>query len=95
MNEDVKLVAWAWPRDLKPGVMAVVALDKLLPSDLELLLHSSTGDTITARTTVSGAAEVQPDDVVYVGGRGAFEVVRREGWPNNQVLLTLAAWPHR
>ena len=58
---------------------------------LELL--RSTGDTITVQV-VEGRAPLGPDELLYVGGRGAFEVARREDW-DGRVLLTLAAWPRR
>ncbi len=47
------------------------------------------------RKLADGTAPVHPDDLLYVGGRGAFEILRREVWPGERVLLTLAAWPRR
>lgn len=93
LSETVIMQAWIWPPDVHPGVMAVTALDRLSPPDLQFQLHGSTGDTISVVADLASAAEVCADDVIYIEQRGSFRVVRREGWPSGRVLLTLAAWP--
>jgi hypothetical protein len=66
---------------------------EVAPPDLTLRLPRSTGDTITVQV-VEGRVPLG-DELLYVGGRGAFEVARREDWGEGRVLLTLAAWPRR
>jgi hypothetical protein len=84
---------WVHARDVAEGVMPAVALDRLRPPDLHARLLSSTGDTITVEV-VEGVLPMG-DDLLYVERRGPYEVARRETWPGQQVLLTLAAWPRR
>jgi hypothetical protein len=33
--------------------------------------------------------------LLYVRGRGAFEVLRLEAWPERREMLVLRAWPSR
>jgi hypothetical protein len=70
----------------------VVTPGELKPPDLELVFLSSTGDTITVRV-IKGMVPADPRALLYVRGRGAYEVLRSEVWPKNRVQLTLAAWP--
>ena len=71
--------------------MVAVAPGELKPP-LQLRLVSSTGDRMTVQV-VKGRAPVVPDALLYVRGRGAYELLRREAWPHERVQLTLAAWP--
>jgi hypothetical protein len=69
-----------------------VAPGELVPPDLQLLLLSSTGDTITVRV-LRGIVPAGQKALIYVRGRGAYEVLRSEAWPKQHAQLTLAAWP--
>jgi hypothetical protein len=75
------------------AVAVHIAQDELEPPELTLRLLRSTGDTITVQV-VEGQTPLDPDELLYVGGRGAYEVARREDW-GGRVLLALAAWPRR
>ena len=98
MSRDSILPAWEFPRSTSLTEMVSVAREMVavapgeLKPPLQLRLVSSTGDTITAQV-VKGRAPVVPDDLFYVRGRGAYEMLRREVWPGERVRLTLAAWP--
>jgi hypothetical protein len=39
---------------------------------------------------VDGTAPLDPEAVLYVERRGTFALVRREEWPGERTLLTLA-----
>lgn len=87
------VAAWIYSRDLAQDVMPTVAIDRLAPPDLRARVLRSTGDTLTVQ--VDEGALPNGNELVYVERRGAFEVARREAWPEGRVLLTLAAWPRR
>jgi hypothetical protein len=72
--------------------MAAIGERELVPPDLLLLLLRSTGDTITVMV-VRGTVPVDPRDLIYVRGRGAYEVLRSGAIPSHRRQLTLAAWP--
>jgi hypothetical protein len=80
------------------GAVTRRAMDGAAPADFTADLVSGTGDTITVRV-VSGAPSRDPELMVYVERRGAYELVRREEWPPSgggeraRVHLTLRAWP--
>jgi hypothetical protein len=80
---------WEFERDDDLGAVARHAMDGTAPAD-----------TITLRV-VSGTPSRNPGMTVYVEGRGAYEVLRREDWPPRQddvhhrVQLMLRAWPSR
>jgi hypothetical protein len=88
------LTAWTFDRDAWSTLRITVYLDGIEPPELALRLLRSTGDTIAVEV-VEGRVPLGPDELLYVGGRGAYEVARREEWPGGRVLLTLAAWPGR
>ncbi len=90
MASEGLLSAWEWHSDVDIGVAALVALDRLVPPDLDVRLLSSTGDHLSVEV-VRGAAPVPADALWYVETRGAFEVVRREDGPDGRVVLSLAA----
>jgi hypothetical protein len=91
---------WEFERDDDLGAVARHAMDGTAPADFTANLVASTGDTITLRV-VSGTPSRNPGMTVYVEGRGAYEVLRREDWPPRQddvhhrVQLMLRAWPSR
>jgi hypothetical protein len=90
------LDAWEFDRELGPQLAAGVALDQLAPADVEVVQISARGDVITVQI-VEGAV-LDPASVLYVAGRGLFEILRLEAWPpvaggEARVLLTLKAWP--
>jgi hypothetical protein len=93
-NVAARVELWQFPRDFDRGAATQIAQDGLAPPDARGHLLSSTGDTLTMQL-VDGRISEDAGMVVYAGGRGAFEVVRREVWPKGRVLLTLAAWPRR
>jgi hypothetical protein len=88
----------AWILDgeaLDLGAVASAAQDGALGEpDLQLALLSSTLDTITVQV-VDGVGPVDAASLLYVSGRGAYDLLRLEAWPGPRVLLTLAAWPRR
>lgn len=90
---DGLLAVWLHPADADVGVMARAALDMTEVPDLQARFIASTGDTITLQL-VDGRAPLG-HELLYVQGRGAYELVRVERWPAGQVLLGLAAWPRR
>ncbi len=90
MASEGLLGAWEWHSDVDIGVAALVALDRLVPPDLDVRLLSSSGDRLSVEV-VRGAAPVPADALWYVETRGAFEVVRREDGPDGRVVLSLAA----
>jgi hypothetical protein len=94
MTPDAPLAAWIIECDVVDlGAVVRSAQDgELGQPDLELRLLSSTGDTIAVQV-VDGVVPVDPAALLYVAGRGAYELLRRETWPGPRVLLTLAAWP--
>jgi hypothetical protein len=73
--------------------MARAALDGA-PAQIAVRLVSSTGDTVTVQV-VAGEEPLEPGALVYLERRGAYELVRREPWPEGRVLLKLRAWPTR
>jgi hypothetical protein len=91
---------WEFERDDDLGAVTRRAMDGPTPPDFTVDLVTSTGDTITVRV-VSGVPVRDPELLVYVERRGAYELVRREDWrPSGdgeraRVLLTLRAWPNR
>jgi hypothetical protein len=98
VSRDAILPAWEFPRATPLPVMVSVARETIAvaPDELRPHLHlrpvSSTGDTMTVQV-VKGRAPVVPNALLYVRGRGAFRLLRREVWPGERVRLTLAAWP--
>jgi hypothetical protein len=91
-NAERQVELWEFPRDFDIAKITEVAQDRLTPPDAEGYVLSSSGDTLTVQVLRGGITE-DADMLVYVGGRGVFEVTRREVWPEGRVLLTLAAWP--
>jgi hypothetical protein len=96
---DIILPAWEFPRATPLAEMVSVAREtvvvtpgELKSPDLQFLLLASTGDTITVRV-LRGMVPADPLALLYVRGRGAYEVLRSEAWPMHRVQLTLAAWP--
>jgi len=98
VSRDSILPAWEFPGDTPLPEMVSVAREMVavdpgeLKPPLQLRLVSSTGDTVIVQV-VKGRAPVVPDALLYVRGRGAFELLRREAWPDDRVRLTLVAWP--
>lgn len=90
---DELLAVWLHPADTDLGAMARAALDMPEVPDLHVRLVFSTGDTITVHL-VDGRAPLG-QELVYVQGRGAYEIARTEHWPEGRTLLVLRAWPSR
>jgi hypothetical protein len=85
---------WEFPADFELAKITQIAIDALTEPDLRAHLVSSRGDILTVQVA-EGRPTTDPEMRVYVGGRGAFEVVRRELWPGGRTLLVLRAWPQR
>jgi hypothetical protein len=90
---------WEFEREEDLGAVTQRAMDGEAAADFTADLVSSTGDTITVRVA-SGTPSRDPELTVYVEGRGAYELLRREEWPPTgegraRVQLTLRAWPNR
>ncbi len=81
------------------GVMCA-ARDRTREPTFRCTVLSSTGDTLGLQV-VGDDLPSGDTNVFYVGGHGAFEVVRVERWPPTQggkkprVLLKLRAWSAR
>ncbi len=80
--------------------LTLAAQDRTRDPAFRCVVLSSTGDTLGLQ--VLGDNMPSGDaTVVYVAGRGAFELVRVERWPpppgekKPRVLLKLKAWPAR
>jgi hypothetical protein len=91
---DELLELWEFPESFDLGSITIIAQDQRTPADARAKLVSSRGDIITVQL-VDGRLTEHVDLRVYVRGRGAFEVLRREVWPGGRVLVTLSAWPAR
>jgi hypothetical protein len=99
-HEGFGVNVWEFDREEDLGAVTRRSMDGAAPADFTADLVSSTGDTITVRV-VSGTPSRDPELTVYVEGRGAYELVRREGWPPSgggeraRLHITLRAWPNR
>ena len=98
MTEDSVLLAWEYPRGTDVNEMVEVAPDEHPPPDLLARLLSSRGDAITLQV-VDGVSPVDPEALIFVQGRGAIELLRREHellrreqWPGGRTLLVLWEW---
>jgi hypothetical protein len=85
---------WEFPASFPLAKITEIAHGRLAPPDARAVLVSSRGDVITVQL-VEGRLTEGGDFLVYVGGRGAFEVIRREAWPGGRALVILKAWPSR
>jgi hypothetical protein len=88
------LELWEFPRSFDLGAMVEVATERLTPPDLRAHLVSSRGDVLTVQLA-EGRRTEHVEMLLHVRGRGAFEVLRREAWPERRELLVLRAWPNR
>lgn len=87
--------AWTFPRGFDLAAITQIAMDELQPPDLRVSVLSTTGDTLTVGV-VDGRVPLDPDTLLYVARRGAFEVLRRECWgTRTSEMLVLRAWPAR
>ncbi len=82
---------WECPRGFDVASVAEIARDRLTEPDLRAQLVSSRGDVLTLQVA-RGRLTVHVEMLLYVAGRGAFELLRREIWPERRELLTLRAW---
>ncbi len=91
---------WEAERDEALGELKQATQERTREPSFSAVILSSTGDTLGLQVVgddlPSGEAQV-----LYVAGRGAFELVRVERWPpipgekEPRVLLKLRAWPSR
>lgn len=93
MPDDL-LEVWEFPRGFDLASIGEIAQGRLTPPDFRAHLVSSRGDVLTVQLR-EGVPTAHVDLLLYVRGRGAFEVIRREDWPGRRVLLTLSVWPRR
>ncbi len=97
VSDDDLSDAWEVPSGLDLAVVAEVARDRLEPPDLRGHVAPAAGGAITL-IVVEGSPTYDPDTVVYVDGRGAYTVARRQVWAGDagpRVLLTLRPWDPR
>jgi hypothetical protein len=91
-----KLVeAWQFPARSDPALAERVALDRLEDPDVHLIVLSAGAGWIRGQV-VSGVPRVGA--LLYVGGRGLFEVVRRDEWASaggngSRLLVTIRVAP--
>lgn len=83
--------AWSFPRGFDVASVALVARDGRTPPDVRGRVVSERGDVITLQV-VSGKVPTPAEFLLYLAGRGAQEILRREEWPGGRVLLTLRSW---
>ena len=77
VNADEGLVdVWEFVHDVRPGIAARCAMERIERPDMRVLVTSSTGDTINVE--VREGALIDPTSLLYVERRGLFEVVRVE-----------------
>lgn len=86
------LEVWEFPEGFELDAIVAIVDDRLTPPDVRAHLVSERGDVLTLQL-VEGKLTPHVRMPVYVRGRGAFDVVRREHWPRGRVLLTLRARP--
>lgn len=84
------LEAWEFPAGFDLEKIAGVAAGRLTPPDLRGVLVSSRGDVLTLQV-FDGQAPADPEFRLYVRGHGAYEVLRREAWPDGRELVVLRA----
>lgn len=94
MGHEDLLVAWEFPESFELEEIEEIARDELAPPDLRARLVSRRGRCLTVQV-LEGEITTHVPMLLYVRGRGAFSVIRREVWPDWRVLITLAAWPDR
>jgi hypothetical protein len=91
------IAVWEFDREIGVELATRAALDQLEPPDLEVVLLATRGDAITVQVVEGSVSD--SDSVLYVAGRGLYEVLRSEAWPPVEpegpprVLLTLKSWP--
>jgi hypothetical protein len=86
-----QLEAWEFPAGFDLEKISEVAAQRLTPPDLRGVLVSVRGDVL-ALQVFDGQSPTDPEFRLFVRGRGAFEVLRCEGWPDGRELLVLRAW---
>jgi hypothetical protein len=86
--------AWEYDRDDDAlRAAAIIAMDRLAPPDFHVEVVSSRGDHLTVQ--IASGSLTDPAAILYVEGRGTFEIVRVEPWPDRRVMLVLRACPNR
>ncbi len=98
MNEVVDV--WEADHDQDLDGLTSAAATRTREPSFSCVVLSSTGDTLGLQI-VGDRFPSGDANIVYVGGRGTFELVRVERWPPTtgtkkpRVLLKLRAWPRR
>jgi hypothetical protein len=100
LNPDVVNV-WEAERDEDMAELTRATQDGTREPSFRAVVISSTGDTVGLQVVGNDLPGGGQDTILYVGGRGTFELVRVERWPPTpgtkqpRVLLKLKAWPSR
>ncbi len=84
LKEEGPVSAWEFVRDVAPGLAVRCALDHVEPADMQVLVTSSTGDTITV--VVREGALIDPTSLLYIEHRGLFEIMRVESSGSRMLL---------
>jgi hypothetical protein len=84
------LEAWEFPAGFDLAKIAGVADERLTPPDLRGVLVSSRGEILTLQV-FEGQAPADPEFQLWVRGRGPYQVLRREAWPDGRELVVLRA----
>jgi hypothetical protein len=92
---------WEVGRDEGMGEVARTTEDGTRAPSFRALIISTTGDTLGLQVAGDDLPSGDEDAVLYVSGKGTFELVRVERWPavagqkRPRVLLKLKAWPSK
>ncbi len=93
MTPGVSLAAWEHRGDVTLTEAALVAAGRLEPPTLRVEVVGVLGEYVTV--LVLGGALADPASLLYVEGRGAYEVVSVEPWPDTGRFLVLRPWARR
>jgi hypothetical protein len=89
---DQLVEAWEFPLGFDLATITTIVQERLTEPDVRAHLVSSRGDVLTLQIA-RGRVTTHVPMLLFVAGRGAFELLRREVWPGPRELLTLRALP--
>ncbi|WP_242392915.1 hypothetical protein [Anaeromyxobacter oryzisoli] len=90
VGDDALVEAWEFPVGFELTAIATIAQERLTEPDVRAYLVSCRGDVLTLQIA-RGRITTHVPMLLFVAGRGAFELLRREVWPGPRELLTLRA----